>query len=88
MSDFNDLIELVHSIRDRELLEDFLVALTTPKERLELVQRVEIVKKLVAGETQHNIAHDLGVGIATVTRASKELSLGRFKVLRKNNEKN
>ena len=88
MSDFNDLIELVYSIRDRELLEDFLVALTTPKERLELVQRVEIVKKLVAGETQHNIAHDLGVGIATVTRASKELSLGRFKVLRENNEKN
>ena len=88
MSDFNDLVEFIYSIKDKELFEDFLFALTTPTERTELVQRVEIVKKLVAGETQHETARVLGVGIATVTRASKELSAGRFKVLRDNHEKN
>ena len=68
------------------LLEDFLLGITTDKERGELVRRVEIIKRLISGEPQHKIANDLGVGIATVTRGSKELSKGRFKALRKNYE--
>ena len=83
MSNFYDFIDLTYSIRDKKVLEDFLFGVTTDKERSELTQRVEIVKRLVAGEPQQRIAADLGVGIATVTRGSKELSQGRFKVLRK-----
>ncbi len=83
MSNFNDFINLTYSIRDKKVLEDFLFGVTTDKERAELTQRVEIVKRLIAGEPQQRIAADLGVGIATVTRGSKELSQGRFKVLRK-----
>ena len=82
MSNFNDVIDLIYSIDDRKLLEDFLIGLTTASERSELIQRVEIVKRLIAGQPQHTIASDLGVGIATVTRGSKELSAGRFKVLK------
>ena len=82
MSDFSSFINLVFSIRDEQLLEDFLIGVTTDKERLELNQRVEIVKRLLAGEPQAKIASDLRVGIATVTRGSKELAQGRFKVLR------
>jgi len=82
MSNFNDVINLIYSIDDRKLLEDFLLGLTTASERSELIQRVEIVKRLIAGQAQHTIASDLGVGIATVTRGSKELSDGRFKVLK------
>jgi TrpR family trp operon transcriptional repressor len=83
MSSFNDFIDLTYSIRDKKELEDFLFGVTTDKERAELTRRIEIVKRLVAGEPQQKIAADLGVGIATVTRGSKELSQGRFKVLRK-----
>ena len=83
MSDFNDFIELAYSTRDKQLFTDLLVGVTTDKERHDLAQRVEIVKRLLAGEAQAKIASDLGVGIATVTRGSKELSQGRFKVLRK-----
>jgi TrpR family transcriptional regulator, trp operon repressor len=83
MSDFNDFIELTYSTRDKQLLADFLIGVTTDKERRELAQRLEIIKRLLAGEAQAKIASDLGVGIATVTRGSKELSQGRFKVLRK-----
>lgn len=83
MSDFNDFTGLIFSIRDKELLDDFLIGVTTNKERSELAQRVEIIKRLIVGEPQQKIASDLGVGIATVTRGSKELAQGRFKVLRK-----
>jgi TrpR family trp operon transcriptional repressor len=83
MSTFKDFIDLTYSIRDKKLLEDFLLGVTTSKERAELSQRVEIMKRLIAGEPQQKIATELGVGIATVTRGSKELSQGRFKVLRK-----
>lgn len=83
MSDFKDFSELIYSIRDKKLLEDFLIGVTTMKEREELTGRVEIVKRLLDGEPQQKIANDLGVGIATVTRGSKELAQGRFKVLRK-----
>jgi TrpR family trp operon transcriptional repressor len=83
MSKFTDFVNLTHSIQDKKLLEDFLVGVTTAKERRELAQRVEIIKRLLAGEPQLKIASDLGVGIATVTRGSKELSEGRFKALRK-----
>lgn len=82
MSNFDDVANIIYSTRDKELLEDFLIGVTTEKERAELAQRVEIIKRLVAGEPQAKIASDLGVGIATVTRGSKELSQGRFKVLR------
>lgn len=81
MSDFNDLICLIRSTPDEALLEDLLVGLTTDKERHELAQRLEIVKRLRAGDPQSKIASDLGVGVATVTRGSKELHQGRFKIL-------
>jgi TrpR family trp operon transcriptional repressor len=86
MSNFVDFVTLTHSIQDKAVLEDFLFGVTTEKERAELVQRVEVVKRLIAGEPQQKIAAELGVGIATVTRGSKELSQGRFKVLRDGNE--
>jgi TrpR family trp operon transcriptional repressor len=82
MSDFNEFIELVYSTKDHTLLEDFLIGITTPKERQEFAQRLEIVKRLAAGEAQKKIAGELGVGVATVTRGSKELSQGRFKLIR------
>jgi len=82
MSDFTDFIDLTYSIQNKALLANFLVGVTTEKERAELTRRVEIVKRLVAGEPQAKIASDLGVGVATVTRGSKELAHGRFAVLR------
>lgn len=83
MSNFNDFVNVTYSIRDKALLTDFLLGVTTPKEREELVNRLEIVRRLIKGEVQEQIAADLHVGVATVTRGSRELAQGRFKVLRK-----
>lgn len=73
----------MYEIQDRSELEDFLLGITTPKERLELARRVDIVGQLLSGVPQQLIAKNLGVGVATVTRGSKELAQGRFMTLRK-----
>ncbi len=85
MNSFDKFITTVSQIQDKRLLDDFLRGITTAKERTELSQRLEIIRRLLNGQPQHKIAQDLGVGVATVTRGSKELSDGRFKVLRKEN---
>ncbi len=81
MAKFEEFINIVASIKDVEILEDFLVGITTEKERGELAQRIEIVRQLLSGAPHQQIAKNLGVGVATVTRGSKELSQGRFKYL-------
>ena len=60
-------------------MEDFLKGILTPQEIEQLSLRLEIVKRLKRGEPQRKIAEDLKVGIATVTRGSRELKKGRFK---------
>jgi TrpR family trp operon transcriptional repressor len=88
MNELKELISIIMSSQDPALLENFLLGLTTEKERQEFAQRIEITKRLLAGEPQRQIASDLGVGIATVTRGSKELTAGKFEILRKRYEKN
>ena len=83
MTKFEDFVDLVHSVKNKELLRDFLIGITSPHERRILSRRVEIIKRLLAGDTQLEIAGDLKVGISTVTRGSRELAQGRLKILRK-----
>lgn len=77
----NELIDLLLSIKDKEKMEDFLLGILTLKELQEIPTRLSIVKMLKKGFSQHKIAEELKVGIATITRGSKELQLGRFKVV-------
>lgn len=76
-----DLIEMLLKIKSKEEMEDFLLGILTPKELQEIPMRLRIVKMLKAGVRQHEIAESLGVGISTVTRGSRELQKGRFKVV-------
>lgn len=77
----NELIDLLLSIKTREEMEDFLFGILTPKELEEIPTRLSIVKMLKKGFPQHKIAEELRVGIATVTRGSREIQKGRFKVV-------
>lgn len=77
----NDLIELLLTIKTKDQMEDFLLGILTPKELQEIPTRLSIVKMLKKGFPQHQIAEKLKVGIATVTRGSKEIKMGRFKVV-------
>ncbi len=77
----NELIEVLLDIKNREEMKNFLEGIFTPKELEEIPTRLQIVKRLKKGIAQHEIAEDLGVGIATVTRGSKEIQKGKFKVV-------
>lgn len=77
----NQLIDLLLTIKNKEDMENFLLGIFTPKELEEIPTRLSIVKMLKKGLPQHKIAERLKVGVATVTRGSKELQLGRFRVV-------
>lgn len=75
------LVEAFKSLQTEKEIEDFLRGILTPKELDEICMRLEIVKKLKQGTPQQEIAKILGVGVATVTRGSRELKNGRFKYI-------
>lgn len=77
----NSLLDTLLSIKTKAQMENFLLGIFTPKELEEIPMRLSIVKMLKNGVSQHKIAHELKVGIATVTRGSKEIQKGRFKVV-------
>ena len=77
----DNLIEMFLSIKSKGDMKDFLLGILTPKELEEIPTRLSIVKMLKKRTSQHEIAEKLKVGIATVTRGSKEIQKGRFKLV-------
>ena len=74
-------IETIFSIKSKEQMVDFIEGILTQKELNALATRIEIVRLLKKNISQKKIAIKLKVGVATVTRGSKELQKGRFKYL-------
>ena len=69
-----ELVQVFSKIaRDRELLRAFLEDILTPAEYKEIPMRWQIVKQLACGIPQREIAKNLHVSIATITRGSREL---------------
>lgn len=77
-SDLEFLIETFLAMKTKKEMGEFLQGILTLQELEEIPTRLQIVKKLKEGVSQHQIAQDLGVGVATVTRGSKEIQKGRF----------
>ncbi len=75
----DEFIDVLVNFESKDELKKFLEAILTPKELLELPNRLSIIKLLKKGISQHEIAETLGVGVATVGRGSKELQKGNFK---------
>jgi TrpR family trp operon transcriptional repressor len=76
---FQELVEELLRIDSPEFMADFLHGILTPSEIDEIPRRLQIIKLLKAGVAQKEISERLGVGIATVTRGSKEVKGGRFR---------
>lgn len=75
------LSALLTQAQKRQELPSFLADLLTAAEVDDLVQRVEIIRALLAGETQRAISQSKRVSISKVTRGSNALrsSRGGFK---------
>lgn len=69
-----ELIEVLYRIaKDKTLLNDFVHDILTPREFENISVRWQIVKRLGAGEHHQAIAEALHLGVATVTRGSREM---------------
>ncbi|MDP5057692.1 MAG: trp operon repressor [Marinomonas hwangdonensis] len=68
-----DLVQFLSEVDDELVLEKRLKVLLTPNEINEMVSRLKIIALLEEGVPQRDIAKQLGVGIATVTRGSRAL---------------
>lgn len=67
------LVEHLLLAEDHKALNERLTNLLTPAEFNEISKRLQILEMLEAGTPQRQIAEELGVGIATVTRGSRAL---------------
>ncbi|KKQ34896.1 MAG: hypothetical protein US51_C0023G0004, partial [Microgenomates group bacterium GW2011_GWA2_37_6] len=76
-----EFVEMLLKMNSKDKMVDFLEGVLTPKEMLELPHRLEIVKMLKRGISHHDVAGKLGVGIATVTRGSREIQRGKFQYI-------
>lgn len=67
-----ELARILTDIRKDADMHMFLIDLLTESEYKELATRWQIVKRLARHIPQREIAEELEIGIATVTRGSKE----------------
>ena len=82
MNKVGELVEAFLKNKTSAEMLDFLKGILTPSELDELTTRLQIVKMLKKGLPHQEIARRLKVGVATVTRGSRELRLGRFSKVR------
>ncbi len=68
-----ELLDTLLDAKDSQALLELLQSLLTPAELSEIPKRLQILKRLKAGEPQRRIAEELGVGIATVSRGARAL---------------
>lgn len=78
-SNLEELVNTLLNVRGKKEMYDLLRGLLTPKELFEIPNRLQIVKMLKKGISHQEIAEKLHVGVATVTRGSREIQKGRFK---------
>ena len=74
----DDLVDAFLQVKNKADMLDLLKGLLTVGELTEISRRLEVVKLLKGGVSQREITEKLKVGIATVTRGSKEIKQGRF----------
>ncbi len=67
------LAHKINCLENVQDIESFLELFLTPKEVATILTRIEIVRRLDAGEPQRKIAADLKVGIQTVSRGVQPL---------------
>lgn len=81
MKALDNIVEVFLQADSKDKIENLLKGILTPSEIQEFATRIKIVKLLKKGVGQHEIARRLNIGVATVTRGSKEIKMGNFKTI-------
>jgi TrpR family trp operon transcriptional repressor len=76
----NPVVNYLMTQTTEEHMSAALEGLLTPYEQQELINRLQIFEMLSQGVSQRQVAQQLGVGIATVTRGSRALQAGSYKI--------
>ena len=81
-----EILAVIGSIKDQKQLDIFLQDILTPNEYEEIVKRWQVVKQLSDGIPQRQIASNLKISLAKITRGSRVLlnKKGAFNQLLKN----
>ena len=75
---FEELVDYLIHVKSPADFKKKLEGLLTPSELNAICLRLQITRLLKEGVTQREIAKRLGVGIATVSRGSKEIQSGNL----------
>ena len=73
----DELVDLLSGIAVNGTMDDVLSNLLTPQELEEMSLRLQIVIGLLNNKSQRQLAKELNVSLATVSRGSRELKYGR-----------
>jgi len=68
-----EISRVLAGLSDPQLIAAFLRDILTPREQHDISTRWELVKRLDRGESQRQIAADLGLSLCKITRGSREL---------------
>ena len=77
----DEFVDLLLKLKTKDQLNNFLQGIFTPKELIEIPNRLLIVKMLKKGAPQQEIAKRIQVGVATVTRGARKEDLIMFRIL-------
>lgn len=71
-----DFLKLCHAAKNFEQLDELMGLLLTTDEREQLALRVDLIHELIQGQkSQRDIAKDLEISIAKITRGSNALKI-------------
>ena len=68
-----EFLTILGSLKDDKSRDAFLIDILTPQEYEEIVKRWELVKQLHDGVTQRQIAKNLKISLAKISRGSRML---------------
>ena len=72
----NELLQLIASLKDPDECRAFFTDLCTMQELILFAQRVQVAKRLLAGETYESIRSKVQVSSSTITRINTALQFG------------
>ena len=73
MKTLKELAGALSRIKDKKLIEEFLISILTKNEIKTISSRWELVKLLYQGVSQRQISKKLNLSLCKITRGSKEL---------------